>query len=229
MPELPNRDVFEAAIEEALAKVSAPARRIVLQALGNPPRLENMTDEVWADLAGRYNGALLPQLERVFLAGAQALSEVTAGVSWELVNEAAAQWASRYTYDLVRGINDTSRGLLQRYVEDFYRTNEDLPTLRERIAQVFGQQRAHNIAITETTRASVEGERVVARELEGQGLNVHLEPVWNTVAQFGSGPGAVCPICEPYHLQPVNGPIVRGHYPPEHVGCRCFITYEVVT
>lgn len=220
MPELPNRDEFETAIEEALAKVSAPARRLILQALGDPPKFENLTPDVWDDIAGRYNGALLPQLERVFLAGAQALSEVTAGVSWELVNEAAAQWASRYTYDLVRGINDTSRSLLQRYVEDFYRTNEDLPTLRERIAQVFGQARAHNIAITETTRASVEGERAVVREIERSGLRGQLVAIWQTVAD-----DRVCPICGPLH----NVEIEReafGLYPPAHPGCRCFISHE---
>lgn len=221
MPELPNRDAFETAIEEALAKVSAPARRIILRALGNPPLFENLTPDVWDDLAGRYSGALLPQLERVFLAGAQALTEVTAGVSWELVNEAAATWARRYTFDLVRGIIDTTRRLLQGYVEDWYRTPSGLPDLVRRLEPLFGPARARNIAITETTRASVEGERAVVRQLEGEGLHVRLIPIWQTVMD-----DRVCPICGPLHNKKIEEE-AYGLYPPAHPGCRCFISHEV--
>ena len=94
-------------------------------------------------------------------------------------------------------------------------------TIKNLLTPIFGETRAKNIAITESTRAFAEGNAIAAEELRNNGFIVN--EIWNTVND-----NLVCAICDP-----LNG-TVRGvgwnMLPPtgSHIGCRCFITNEVV-
>ena len=216
MPELQDRDTYEELLMIALATASAKVQRTILRALGNPPKLENITPDVWAEIEGAYAGTLIPVLETIYLAGADGMAlAIGIGGAYDTTTARAAEWASRYTFDLVRGINDTTRKQLQRYLDDWYRTPQTIGDLQARIAPLFGEQRSRSIAITETTRASVEAERGVARELEGSG--VKLKPIHNTSAD-----DKVCPICSPRNQQEITDNV----YPPIHVSCRCWASWS---
>jgi hypothetical protein len=75
------------------------------------------------------------------------------------------------------------------------------------------------IAVTEVTRASVEGERAQVRELAAQG--VVLVATWQT-----ANDELVCPVCGPR-----NGRREGDGWdspPPAHPRCRCWLNHEVV-
>ncbi len=164
-----------------------------------------------------YQQAVTPTLETTFLTAAQTLSEnVGIGLDWTLVNQRAADWASRYTYDLVRGATDNSRRFLQQAVSDFYNGSIDNAHLQTRIARVFGPARASGIAVTEVTRASVEGDKATVDELARLGLT--MEGFWDTVSD-----GHVCAICDGNNGKPCS----QVGYPPGHPKCRCGCHYKV--
>lgn len=76
-------------------------------------------------------------------------------VDWHLINEPAAAWAERYTFDLVSQIDTTSRERLQNYVSGFFRNEgTNVGDQREQISALFGPVRAELIAMPEVTRAA---------------------------------------------------------------------------
>lgn len=218
MPDLINREKHERRILRLLGAASETTLADVLLLLGDPPDINKLTLEVWAEIEKRFRGVLLPELETLYLESATALMDVIGvGVNFDLINTRAADWAQRYTYDLVRGINSNSQTQLQKYISDFFRSGVDKASLEAQIARLYGPVRAEMIAVTEVTRASVEGERALADEVGKVGLK--LVPIHQS-----SNDDKVCPICAPR-----NGlPITDERYPPLHVKCRCFVTYEVL-
>lgn len=216
MPDLINRDKHERKIMRLLGAASETTLAEILKLLGDPPDLNKLTPEVWAEIEKRFRGVLLPELEALYLESAAALMDVIGvGISFDLMNARAADWAQRYTFDLVRGINSNSQAQLQKYISDFFRSGVDKASLEAQIARLYGPVRAEMIAVTEVTRASVEGERALASEIEKVGLK--LIAIWQT-----SNDSKVCPICSPKNQMPVTD----GLYPPAHVRCRCWISYS---
>ena len=136
------------------------------------------------------------------------LAKLREGISlnWEQVNEAAALWAEKYTYELVKQITQTTQEQLQHAVSLFFRergmTRADLERMiLEGPAGVTdltlpsgriipAARRAEWISSTEVTRAYTEGELAAAQET---GLARH-EPTQK---------------------------------PPLHVACRCDLTPAV--
>lgn len=218
MPALNGRNGIETRLARALAKDGSQTARELLKLLGNPPKLTNITAEVWDTIASRTSGILSPTLEQVFIdAAGQMMTATSFGVDWTLVNEAAANWARQYTFGLVRGINGTSQRLLQQAVNDFFNTSMTNADLRARLLRAYGPVRAEMIATTEVTRAAVEGERHIVRELAANG--VRMKPIHQTAHDE-----RVCPVCGPR-----NGvEITDNRYPPLHPRCRCWVTYEPV-
>lgn len=220
MVALSNRDDLEARLTRLLGKAGREATELITSALGDPPDANKLTPELLKQLEDTYSGALLAELERVFVAGAEALIEdVGVGVDWALINQAAADWSRQYTYNLVRGISDNSRQFLQQSVSDFYSTGMTNAQLSERIARLFGAQRAESISITEVTRAAVEGERAMVAEIERAGLR--MVAVWHSVED-----DRVCPICSPRDGKKYGDG--WNNYPPAHPRCRCFVSHEPV-
>jgi hypothetical protein len=93
---------------------------------------------------------------------------MTLSVDWEQINETAAAWAERYTFDLVKQLTDTTRDQLQTAISSFFRergmTRGDLERMilqgPDGITDLVSKgrvytaaQRAEWIAVTETSRA----------------------------------------------------------------------------
>jgi hypothetical protein len=127
-------------------------------------------------------------------------------------------WVQAYTFQLVTGINSTTRALLAEALEQFVLGGETMGELREIVGGIFTPERANTIAVTELTRAYSEGTKAAVDELKAVGLEV-LE-VWHT-----DNDELVCDECDP-----LNG-TTRGEdwedYPPLHPNCRCSVDTEL--
>jgi hypothetical protein len=197
MPELAGRDGIEARIAEALGKTLGAMGKDVIQSLGDPPDISLLSTEMWTAFEDQLNSVLFPELEKVFVLASEQMAAATAfNIDFALVNEQAADWARGYSFDLVKGINNTSRRQLQKIVSDFFEKNLTIGDLKQKITTLFGPVRAQLIAVTETTRAAAQGELALAKEL-------------------GVREGTI---------QHPGGAIYDS--PPAHVGCRCYVNYE---
>jgi SPP1 gp7 family putative phage head morphogenesis protein len=181
-------------------------------------------------LRQRLYNALLPTVELGAVEGRRVIEREVLGVkvsifdpefNWELVNEAARDWLRTYTFNLVRGIDDTTARGLRRAIDDFVQSpSMTVNELGRQISPLFGVDRADMIAITEVTRSFAAGNLEAWR-----GSGVIEQKRWNTARDE-----LVCPICAP-----LNGRIVgmddnfgNVDAPPAHPRCRCWLT-PVVT
>lgn len=218
MPDLTGRADFEAAVAKLLGRVNGNVRRELVALLGDPPNADALTTEVWAEIEKRYASTLLPELQNIYLAALEETAvNVGVGFAWDIANERAIAWARQYTYELVQGINQTSRQWLASAVTDFYNADLSYTDLITRVATVFGPARATNIAVTEVTRAASAGVAEFERELNEMGVGT--ETVVTTAED-----DRVCPICGPKADKPVR---VEG-WPPYHPGCRCWGVVRVM-
>ena len=142
------------------------------------------------------------------------LETVGLAFDYTLANAQAAQWASRYSYDLIRGINTTTERAMQTAVNDWFNERTTLPDLVRELEPTFGRRRSKLIAQTETTRAAYEGNLAGYEESK-----VVDELDWVTVRDE-----RVCPTCGPLDGKkaPLRGTFEGGFAPPAHPGCRCF-------
>jgi len=129
--------------------------------------------------------------------GAGAIGEAgldAAAFSFGGMSNAASQAASSYTYDLVGGINNTSRTQLQNAISAWLEQSpREIDDLTESVAAIFGEARAENIAVTEVTRAISTGQEMAWREINRQyGEDIIVGRQWLT-----ANDDRVCAICAP--------------------------------
>ena len=159
--------------------------------------------------------ALRRELERSSSLGVtvalDTLERIGLGFDWTLANVEASRWASQYSYELVRGINNTTAQRLQVAVNDWFQERTTLPDLVKELQPTFGRKRARLIAQTETTRAAREGS-VIGFEKSGVVQEVEIRT---------SRDERVCVICGPLHGTRV--PLRGASYPPYHPSCRCWV------
>ena len=212
-----TREGAEARLQDALTRLGEIQLRMVMKALGDPPHVENISAQAWRAIFDDLNGTISPLLQDEYLAAAEEfLADSPIGVDWGLVNENAAKWARIYTYELVKGITNTTQDALREKVAGFFQNQMTLSQLRDSIAPLFGDTRAVSIARTEVTRAAVEGENGVVNLIELE-TGLEMEPIFQT-----SRDDRVCPKCGP-----LNNKIVASEdYPPLHVGCRCGLSHR---
>jgi SPP1 gp7 family putative phage head morphogenesis protein len=161
---------------------------------------------------------------RVIMASAQdgvaLFGEMTnIGLDYTLVNTQAADWARRYTFDLVKGIDNTTRKALQDAIGAFV----DVPgfTIRDVVNLLpYSEKRAMMVAVTEITRAYHEANMFAGRELQKEFPDVVVVKRFYTNAD-----DRVCEICGPLDGKVVNleeefAEGVSG--PPLHPRCRCW-------
>jgi hypothetical protein len=196
-----------------------------------PKRLDK---DFWDD----ENHLLLAELQSLLSEQSSAAGEQFAewvetqyniGVDWTLINTRAVGWAQKYGFDLVRGINRTTKESLQRHVSEWVGTEGatmgDLFTKLEGLP-AFNARRARMVGVTEVTRAFAEGNRLGAREFEDEGLFTWRR-TWRT-----NNDDIVCLLCGPLHNATAQG--LDGAYPdgsdkpPRHPNCRCWETYAPV-
>lgn len=192
----------------------------LLALLGDPPDFSLLTDEWWETQTGKMIAAFRPEVEKMMLGAVDTMIDAGVGVDWGLAAGRAAEYASTYSYELVKGITDQTRKVLQNAINDYVRTpGMTRADLEAQIAPWFSEARASRIAVTETTRAFAEGEKAAAAEAQALGLN--LVPHWHTRRDE-----LVCPICG--RLDDKKGDELGGMTPPAHPNCRCFLTHEWV-
>lgn len=215
--DIPEREAIEARLANKLARLGAAQRRELMDYLGIPPDFSRVPQAYWDKVGLDLRGVLSAEIVELYLDAAERLDIATpGGVDWGMINQNAVSWAREYSYSLVRGITDTTRRAISDAVSDFFTLGQTRADLEARLVRLFGPVRTEMIAITEVTRASVEGERAVARDLASQG--VHMIPYWLT-----RNDELVCPICGPKHDQPITD----DKYPPAHPRCRCDVRYEL--
>ena len=146
------------------------------------------------------------------------LKQIDAGsVDWELSNNAASDWALGRVGELVRGITNTTRNRIRTEVANFVQNKETVGQLKKRLTTSFSPERAHMIAVTETTRAYAEGSAAAWKEsgfIDGKRWNTNRDEL-------------VCPLCGPLddEVVPLNDAFSDGtHLPPRHPRCRCWTT-----
>jgi hypothetical protein len=219
MADLPNRDVWERRMARLLGKLLAAYGGRLLEKLGDPPSLDNLPADFWEAEGLEFATGARPFLLNTFLEQAQAtLRELPVGIDWALVNERAIAWVTRYTFDLVNGIQATDRRVIQRALTRFFRDDMNREQLEAMIKPSFGVQRASRIAVTEVTRAAAQAEQELVIELRGQGVDMRVR--WDTNAD-----DLVCPICSP-----LDGTYQGDGWtepPPAHVNCRCSTALEI--
>lgn len=255
MPDIPNREELERELAKKLARLFSGFSGHLLEILEGR-NFQDIPESVWAQLTREERAILLPFLEKLALASADLLmTEIPMGISWELVNEAAANWARNYSTLLVGQIDKTSRGMIATQIRnsiaaffeegltwgELVRRLQDDPALsklfgkdvRDRLGRVFGPTRAEMIAVTEVTRAAAEGELITVSQLNRDGIAMIAK--WNT-----RNDELVCPKCgplnqvyatrydadrRPYWTHPTTG--VENGPPPRHPRCRCTKSWEL--
>ena len=209
-----NRDERETETSSTLGRALSSVRRLILNTLGAAVAIEAVTSAVWDEIAALYRAAVQPELEKTFVAAATASLDAGVGISWDLVNQRAAEWASSYSFELVRGIVENDKRFLQTAVDAFYRDKLTLGDLSDKLMRQYGAIRAEMIAVTETTRASVEADRLYVSELRKLGARMRGIVETNQDEK-------VCPVCGPKQ----GADVVDVGYPPFHVRCRCMVRY----
>ncbi len=213
------RDEAERRVLEFVMRVLSDRFRRFLLAIMRGAELE----QEYQDLAAELNAGLYPILAA--LATEVILREaLETGVEFDpaAVNVAAADWARNYTYNLVTGLTETTRGVVSRAIEQFIATpGMTEGELEALLAPAFGQVRAEMIAITEVTRAYSAATNVYQQMLAEAGIA--MRRVFRTRADE-----RVCIVCGP--LDGKDERVWAEDYPdgpPLHTRCRCWTTLEL--
>lgn len=184
---------------------------------GKPP----MTDE----FAKKLQAMLENELANIAADNAEEQA-ANLGIAFDIaaVDAAAEAWAQSYSYDLISGIDATTRETVANAITAFTNTpgmtNQDI---LDKLEGTFGAARAQMIAVTEVTRAFSAGEQIYQNMLAEYGIETVR--VWLT-----SEDEKVCPICGFLDLQEVEQgdkfvDDAGNEYdnPPAHVNCRCAV------
>lgn len=202
-----DRAEFERQLASAVGEKLNGQMTRLLAYLGDPPDINNVPASFWDEVGGSLAEAVRPILASAYASAAVNLAhelrsqyqvEVGSGIDWTLTNQAAADWAKAYVFDLVGGINDTSKAQLADAVSSFFTDQLTMGDLRGLVGDIFDPLRAAKIASTEVTRAANRGEYDTIQEIEAAG--VEMVPTWQT-----SEDEHVCEICSPLDQQPADG------------------------
>ncbi len=193
-----------------------------LEALLDPNNPEMPPESFWEKWRAIFLAFLTPKLAEWAIEAARA--EILAsgiGVSVEAIIAAANNWASTFGFNLVTGINESSRQLLQRELVNFFQSTEpSLEALITRLTPQFGAVRAEMIAITEVTRGFEQGTLIYTDELRKIGIGTDLR--WHTFQDE-----RVCPICVPNEGKLRSEGWTVSEI-PAHPRDRCWTTIEVI-
>ena len=218
-------------IERKLARVLSKDLRVeldkLLNYLGDPPNLANVPAEYWQGGWKDIQKDVEPILVDTYIEAAMDLADgIGIGIDFDNVNRAAVNWARQHSEEVMQQIwlrtHEYTLDVLSRYsgvgevIAQGYEEGLTIREISERLERMFSPVRAERIAVTETTRAVVEGERAYVAELERE-TGQRMIPIWMT-----ANDELVCPICAPKNEKPIT----NGDYPPAHPNCRCGVGWE---
>jgi hypothetical protein len=174
-----------------------------------------------ADFQSQMQAILQRELSKLAAEDAQGQADEI-GIEFDpaAVDISAEAWASEYSYNLIKGIDTTTRDIVSNAVTSFTNTpGMTTGDLRDMLSGAFGEMRAQMIAVTEVTRAFSAGEQIYQNMLGEMGVETVRE--WLT-----SEDEKVCPICGALDGQRVDiGEMFTddegNQYdnPPAHVNC----------
>ena len=140
-------------------------------------------------------------------------------------NTRAAEWARKYAYDLIKGIDATSLDVVRNAISSFVDTSGfTIGDVIDMVQPYFGDARASMIAVTETTRAFAAGQREAGEQLAREYPELTIYKTW-----FTNNDDRVCDECGPLDGKEIpmseefEGGLIE---PPAHVNCRCWIDYN---
>jgi len=213
-----NRYELEAKLARALGGGLSEAYRELMRQLGDPPDIANVSAEYWQNGWRDIQKQVEPILVEAFVASAEdAMLRLEFGVDWDLVNMDAVNWARVHTESVLSDLFRKRYDFVGENVARYFEEGWSISDLARRLRAWYDPVRAEMIAITETTRAVVEGERFVIAQLEKESGNKMI-PVWST-----ANDERVCLICGARH----GKEITDGIYPPAHPRCRCLVVYRL--
>jgi len=213
-----NRDKKEREIARRLARVFGDHFEEVMEQMGDPPRFENIPEEYWQQYNVDIRTALNVTLNTAFFNQFMEAMEGF-GLSFDDAEASAdaLEFIQGYMFDLVNGIVETTRTGLRKEITAFLQNGDmTIDDLAQRLYRYYSPNRAEMIAITEVTRAAVEGEEALIKKLE-QEYGVEYELIWLT-----ANDERVCTYCGPRH----NKVVERFDRPPAHPRCRCTTAYR---
>lgn len=181
-----------------------------------------LDEQFWDEESKKMFDVMFPIIEKSAITAAINASEslgetVGIGVSFELVNEAAVNYARGHTLELVKGINKKTKSVIQKKLGDHMAAGDPLSAFvrdfinAEDIGGMVGKVRAEMIAITEVTKAFQEGNIIswaASGEVDGFKFRTAADDI-------------VCPICAPLEGLEFNLAEIESS-PPVHPRCRCW-------
>jgi hypothetical protein len=222
-----NRYEIERRLARVLGRDMHSELGKLLDYLGDPPRLENIPPEYWQGGWRSIQRDVEPVLLDVYLTQAtNIMMNVGIGISLDNINHQAVNWARSHTEEVLRGMwrgrQDITAEMLSgtRQVGEIigqgYEEGLTIREISQRLQPLYSPVRAEMIAVTETTRAVVEGERAYVEQLERE-TGQRMVPIWLTAED-----DKTCPICK----RRENKPITNNEFPPAHPRCRCGVGWE---
>ena len=208
------QDIFVRRLKDQYKLIKAEYKIDKLKKVPRPKNDKDYIDElITALVTGASDGINLFQLR------------LNIGMDLTKPNENAAKWAKDYAYELIKGIDETSLKLVQDAVTNFVEDQGyTIGEVIDYLSYEFGDVRASRIAVTETTRAFAEGQKMAADELKQEFPDTAIYKTW-----FTNNDDIVCDDCGP--LDGVEVPMddefeVGVDGPPYHVNCRCWVDYN---
>jgi hypothetical protein len=217
-----DRKELERKLAKVLSKDLRAELKKLLDMLGDPPDLTRVPDLYWQTGWKLIAKHVEPYLVEFFIQQAlEALNGIGVSMDLAVINTNAVEWAANNSDKwLKEAFGHTYEGvsvLVPKAYEEGWTTAE----LAKALERYYSPVRAEMIAVTELTRAQVEGEKAVERwYFETYGS--HLVPIWKT-----ANDDKVCLICNPQppDLPRNEMPITDDFYPPAHPRCRCRLSY----
>lgn len=214
-------DAAEARVREKVNKILSKYLPKFLSAIAKGEAAALAYD----DLRNELRASIEPEIVGIAVESGLALA-ADVGVEFDpaMVQDEAASWARSYTFDLITGLTNTTRNVVQSavasYAETPGMTRADLESL---LSPAFGEYRASMIAVTEVTRAYSQATNMYQSRIRDN-AGVEMERVWRT-----NNDELVCPVCGPLNGVPESewaNEFPDG--PPAHVRCRCSTTLRYV-
>lgn len=218
-----DRNKLEALLFPVVSRHLLRAKRAILRWAETEMRKQDAPPDpnapdfwaAWADaFAADLNAALVPWLVNVFSAEVSMAVTPTLGF---VVSKEAVKFAQQYTYNLINlptGIDATTRTRLQTAMSTWWANDEDMRSLRSRVADIFGADRADLIATTEATRVSA-----LSRQDFYQARGIKLFE-WRTTRAAN-----VCEFCQSMDGEKIDISASPDSLPPaaSHPGCHCSV------
>lgn len=220
-----TRDQLEKALARRFGReLTAQEKEIVALAETDPDRL--LHESYWEEEKQRY-----PWLRRLLAAGAiaAAVEALPAGARGriappipsgaatieETVIGLAENWAKEYSFNLIKGITDTTRDAVAQALDEYRLGVIDYDQFVARLAPKFGPGRAATIARTEAARAGNMGALETGQYLAAQGYEPHYIYMYSQ----SEAPCPSRPLCSELDGKEIEqyGP----DWPPRHYNCQC--------